>query len=68
MIARRALVVLGLAITGDAVAVEAVRVLSAGALEPALSAALERWRSGGGGDVSVAFATAPRIAERMAAG
>ncbi len=68
MIARRALVVLGLATTGGAVAAEALRVLSAGALEPALSAALERWRSTGGGDVSVAFATAPRIAERMAAG
>ena len=68
MIARRALVVLGLATTGGAVAAEALRVLSAGALEPALSAALERWRSTGRGDVSVALATAPRIAERMAAG
>jgi molybdate transport system substrate-binding protein len=43
-------------------------VLSAGAVEPALAASLGRWRSEGGGDVAVAFATAPRIAERLAAG
>ena len=68
MIARRALVVAGLMPFGAAVATEPVRVLSAGALEPALSVALERWRSEGGGEVAVTFATAPRIAERLAAG
>lgn len=67
MIARRALVVAALApLRADAV--ETVRVLSAGAVEPALAAALERWRSEGGGEVAVSFATAPRIAERLAAG
>jgi molybdate transport system substrate-binding protein len=72
MIARRgALVVAGLAtaaLGAAAAAGEPVRVLSAGALEPALAAALEAWRSEGGGEVAVGFATAPRIAERMAAG
>ncbi len=69
MVARRVLAVAGLAaVAPGASAAEPVRVLSAGAVEPALSAALERWRAEGGGDVSVAFATAPRIAERMAAG
>ena len=69
MVARRVLVVAGLAaVASGALAAEPVRVLSAGAVEPALSAALERWRAERGGDVSAAFATAPRIAERMAAG
>lgn len=67
MIARRALVLSGL-MPAAAAATEALRVLSAGALEPALTAALGRWRSGGGGAVAVAYATAPLIAERMAAG
>jgi molybdate transport system substrate-binding protein len=68
VVARRALVVAGLAVAGAASAAEPVRVLSAGAVEPALKAALERWRSEGGGEAAVAFATAPRIAERIAAG
>lgn len=68
MIARRAFVIACLSASGGAAAAEPVRVLSAGALEPALSAALERWRSGGGGPVAVNFATAPKIAERLAAG
>lgn len=67
VVARRALAIAALAALGAAAA-EPLRVLSAGALEPALSAALERWRSEGGAGVAVAFATAPRIAERMAAG
>jgi molybdate transport system substrate-binding protein len=50
-----------------------VRVLSAGAVEPGLEAALARFRAlaGGGGDqpgVVVAYATAPQIRERLAAG
>jgi molybdate transport system substrate-binding protein len=69
VIARRAFVLAGLAAAcGAAAATEPVRALSAGALEPALAAALDRWRSGGGGPVAVAFATAPGIAERLAAG
>lgn len=64
---RRALVASSLLLVG-AVAAEPVRVLSAGALEPGLSAVLERWRSQGGGAVAVAFATVPRITERLAAG
>ena len=70
MIARRALLVASLASIGAAAAAaEPLRVLSAGAVEPALAAALERWRrSEGGGEVAVTFATAPRIAERLAAG
>jgi len=67
MIARRALAIAALAAC-CASASEPLRVLSAGAVEPALAAALERWRAEGGGDVDVAFATAPRIAERLAAG
>ena len=69
MIGRRALVLSGLLPAAAAVAAaEALRVLSAGAVEPALAAVLARWRSEGGGEVSVAYATAPRIAERIAAG
>lgn len=69
MIARRAILVAGLmSPAATALAAEPVRVLSGGALEPALAAALERWRSTGGGEVAVTFATAPRIAERLAAG
>ena len=67
MIARRALAAAAMAAC-CAAAAEPLRVLSAGALEPALAAALERWRSEGGGEVSVSYATAPRIAERLAAG
>jgi molybdate transport system substrate-binding protein len=67
---RRAFLVVSLASIGAAAAAaEPLRVLSAGAVEPALAAALERWRrSEGGGEVAVTFATAPRIAERLAAG
>ena len=71
MIARRALLVVSLASihAAAAAAAEPLRVLSAGAVEPALAAALERWRSSdGGGEVAVFFATAPRIAERIAGG
>jgi molybdate transport system substrate-binding protein len=68
VIARRTLIVVSLTTPGAAAAAEPVRVLSAGAVEPALRAALEGWRSGGGGEVAVAFATAPRIAERLASG
>lgn len=68
MPARRALAIAALAATGAAAPAEPLRVLSAGALEPAIAAALDRWRSGGGADVAVAFATAPRIAERLASG
>ena len=68
VVARRALLAAGLAAASGAPAAEPLRVLSAGALEPALAVALGRWRSEGGGDVAVAFATAPRIAERLAAG
>lgn len=69
MTARRALAIAAFAACCAASAAGApLRVLSAGALEPALAAALDRWRSQGGADVAVTFATAPRIAERLAAG
>jgi molybdate transport system substrate-binding protein len=45
-----------------------VRVLSAGAMEPGLEAALARFRATGGAPVSIAYATAPQIRERLAAG
>jgi len=69
VIARRAVLLAAPTAIGVAAAAEQpVRVLSAGALEPAVAAALGRWRSGGGGGAAVAFATAPRIAERLASG
>jgi molybdate transport system substrate-binding protein len=46
----------------------AVRVLSAGAVEPGLDAAVARFRAAGGGPVTIAYATAPQLRERLAAG
>ncbi|MBX9701243.1 MAG: substrate-binding domain-containing protein [Acetobacteraceae bacterium] len=45
-----------------------VRVLSAGAMEPGLEAAIARFRATGGPPVQVAYATAPVLRERLAAG
>lgn len=45
-----------------------VRVLSAGAMEPGMRAALARFAAGGGAPVQVAYATAPQLRERLAAG
>jgi molybdate transport system substrate-binding protein len=48
-----------------------IRVLTAGAVEPGLKAAVAHFRVGGGGGdvgVRVAYATAPQIRERLAAG
>ncbi|MDB5376823.1 MAG: hypothetical protein JWR00_1269 [Rubritepida sp.] len=59
--------ILGLA-AQPAWAVEPAHLLSGGALEPAVSAALVRWRAQGGGEVRVDFATAPRIAARLESG
>lgn len=64
MIHRRAALFLGLAMPQGRAA-EPVHLLSGGALEPAVHAALELWR---GGEVRVDFATAPRIAARLEGG
>ncbi len=45
-----------------------VRVLSAGAMESGMKAALARFAASGGGPVQITFATAPQIRERLAAG
>ncbi|MFT8246940.1 substrate-binding domain-containing protein [Roseomonas sp. BN140053] len=68
VIGRRVVTTAWLLATFGAEAAEPVRVLSGGALEPAVAAALAVWRSGNGAEVAVTFATAPRIAERLAAG
>ncbi|WP_426956263.1 substrate-binding domain-containing protein [Muricoccus radiodurans] len=67
MIARRPLLAASLAPLA-AQAADPVRILSGGALEPAVHAALGLWTAAGGTPPNVAYATAPRIAERMAAG
>ncbi len=45
-----------------------LRLLSAGALEPGVAKALALWAAQGGHAVEQSFNTAPRIAERLAAG
>lgn len=45
-----------------------VRVLSAGAMEPGLEAAVARFRATGGAPVRITYATAPQLRERLAAG
>ncbi len=45
-----------------------VRVLSAGAMEPGMKAALARFAASGGAPVQLAFATAPQLRERLAGG
>jgi molybdate transport system substrate-binding protein len=45
-----------------------VRVLSAGAMEPGLEAAVARFRATGGAPVQVTYATAPQLRDRLAAG
>lgn len=45
-----------------------LRVLSAGAVEPGLEAAIARFRATGGGPVQIAYATAPQLRERLAGG
>jgi molybdate transport system substrate-binding protein len=54
--------------TAPAFAQAPLRLLSAGALEPGVARALALWAAQGGGPVEHAFNTAPRIAERLAAG
>jgi molybdate transport system substrate-binding protein len=67
MLARRTLGILSLS-AFCAAAAEPVHVLSGGALEPAIAAVLTRWRAEGGSEVTVTYATTPRISERLAAG
>jgi molybdate transport system substrate-binding protein len=43
-------------------------MLSAGAMEPGIEAAIARFRATGGAPVSVVYATAPQLRERLAAG
>ena len=64
MIGRRGLPWLAL----PAAAAESPRILSGGALEPPLLAALARYHATGGPAVAPGFATAPRIAARIASG
>lgn len=45
-----------------------VRVLSAGAMEPGVEAAVARFRAATGTAVRIAYATAPQLRERLAAG
>jgi molybdate transport system substrate-binding protein len=45
-----------------------ISLLSGGALEPAVVAALAAWRAQGGAEVELTFNTAPRITARLAAG
>lgn len=64
---RRGLAALGL-LGSAAHADQPIRLLSGGALEPAVATVMAAWRDGGGGPVEVAFATAPPIADRLAQG
>lgn len=45
-----------------------VRVLSAGAMEPGLDAAVARFHADGGAPVQITYATAPQLRERLAGG
>lgn len=45
-----------------------LRILSAGAVEPGLEPAVEAFRRASGAAVAIAYATAPRLRERMQAG
>jgi molybdate transport system substrate-binding protein len=56
-----------LLLCGDATAAE-IKVLSAGAVEPGLHKAVERFRQTSGHDVKIQFNTAPQIAQRMQEG
>lgn len=65
---RRALLLAPLLIAGGAAAAAELQVLSAGAVEPGLAAAVAGWGAATGGAASITYATAPRLAARMAAG
>ena len=67
MLRRRHVLALGLAAAPAAVQAP-IRLLSAGALEPGVAELLRLWHAKGGTPVQHAFNTAPRIAERLAAG
>lgn len=62
--------VMAIALTGAAAAAAAteIRVLSAGAVEPGLRAFAEVVRTQTGDELAIQFNTAPRIAQRLAAG
>lgn len=65
---RRALPALpALLLARPALAAE-IRVLSGGAVEPGLAAAVEGFRAGGGAPVRIAYATAPQLRERILGG
>ena len=67
MMHRRQLLILPLA-AAPAYAQQPLRLLSAGALEPGVAELLRLWHAKGGAPVQHGFNTAPRIAERLAAG
>ena len=67
MLRRRHLLALPLA-AAPASAQTPIRLLSAGALEPGVAELLRLWHARGGAPVQHSFNTAPRIAERLAAG
>ncbi|MBK1660180.1 substrate-binding domain-containing protein [Paracraurococcus ruber] len=67
MTARRALLAAALLAAAPARAAE-LRVLSAGAVEPGLEAAVALFRAATGTPVRIAYATAPRLRDRMLAG
>ena len=67
MLRRRHVLALGLA-AAPALAQQPIRLLSAGALEPGVAELLRLWHARGGTPVQHGFNTAPRIAERLAAG
>lgn len=66
---RRLLVLLvGLFLHAPAGSAADLRVLSAGAVEPGLEAAVAAFRQAGGKAVAIAYATAPQLRERLAGG
>jgi molybdate transport system substrate-binding protein len=58
----------GLALIAPAARADQVRVLSAGAIEPGIRPAIAAFEQRSGHRVTLAFATAPQIRERIAAG
>ncbi|MDO9706837.1 substrate-binding domain-containing protein [Paracraurococcus lichenis] len=65
---RRCLPALALALAARPALAAEIRVLSAGAVEPGLEAAVAGFRAATGQAVRIAYATAPRLRERILAG
>ena len=57
-----------LLLLGSAATAAEIKVLSAGAVEPGLHKAIERFKAATGHDVKIQFNTAPQIAQRMQEG